>query len=71
MKIWVLTRAINDYNQDGDYYVTAWPSKPTHQQLNGAGVPYKNMNHVEAGGGPAGIEEEWYYLAQEDIGEPT
>ena len=31
--MWIVTRAINDYNQDGDYFVAAFINKPTFQDL--------------------------------------
>lgn len=36
MAIWVLTRAINEYCKDGEYFVEAWDAKPTEEQLKTA-----------------------------------
>ena len=36
MAIWVLTRAINEYGQEGEYFVDAWDAKPTEEQLKKA-----------------------------------
>lgn len=62
--LWVLTREINDHNQDGEYFVAAWRERPDHHQLHAAGVPFKIMNWVENGGGRKKYEEEWFYLVE-------
>lgn len=31
--IYVLTRSINQYDQDGDYFVHAWTHKPSMEEL--------------------------------------
>ena len=31
--IWVLTNAVSDYNQYGDYLIAVFTSKPTYEQL--------------------------------------
>lgn len=33
MNLWILTFSINEYNQEGAYFLTAWTSKPTFQIL--------------------------------------
>lgn len=33
MTIYVLTREINDYNQDGEYFVHAWDHPPSETEL--------------------------------------
>ena len=63
--MWILTRTINEYNQDGEYFVSAFTNKPTFQEL-------KNILFFESddticrliamGGGRKDIEPEWYYL---------
>ena len=62
--IWVLTEEYNDYDQHGEYFVHAWNSKPTGDQLReviGHGGD-KFINHVLAGGGREQYENSWYYL---------
>jgi hypothetical protein len=63
--IWVLTREINQYNQDGEYFVGAWRKKPTHQQLTEVGVPQDRLSMVLEGGGRVYPEEEWFYLKEQ------
>lgn len=60
--MWILTREINEYDQDGAYFVAAWLNKPHHLQLHDVGVPYKYMNHVMNGGGRKKTENEWHNL---------
>lgn len=71
--IWVLTRSINDYNQDGEYFEMAWDHKPSLQELanqlvgRGEGDVMQAVSlllHIEAGGGRQGFEDTWYHLRQ-------
>lgn len=39
MQVYVLTRDINEYNQDGEYFVKVFAEKPSKQQLLDVGVP--------------------------------
>lgn len=34
MKVWVLTRVCNDYNQYGEYFEACFKEKPSPKQLN-------------------------------------
>ena len=67
-KVWVVTREINEYNQDGEYFVAAFKSKPTFQQLkkllNGDDV---TIDKLTRGGGRQGTEYEWYNLLEEEL----
>lgn len=64
MSIWILTRAINEYDQDGEYFVDAWDKKPTHQMLTLSGVPQNRLRHVLNGGGRVEFEYEWFFLRE-------
>ncbi len=64
MSIWILTRAINEYDQDGEYFVDAWDKKPTHQTLTLSGVPQNRLRHVLNGGGRVEFEYEWFFLRE-------
>ena len=64
--LWVLTREINDYHQDGAYYVKAYRDKPTHRELTEQGVPRDRLHHVLSGGGRVKYEEEWFWLTEEE-----
>lgn len=67
--IWVLTEEHNAYDQFGEYFVHAWNSKPTGDQLReviGIHGGDKFINHVLAGGGREKYEDSWYYLRCQD-----
>jgi hypothetical protein len=71
--IWVLTREINQYDQDGEYFVAAFNRKPAVDDLLSA-LGWSNLqesldcaNHILAGGGRQGTEEEWFHLRQHII----
>jgi len=63
--IWILTREINQYDQDGEYFVGAWNQKPMHQMLTELGVPQNRLRKVLDGGGRVYPEEEWFYLKEQ------
>jgi hypothetical protein len=75
--VWILTREINAYDQDGEYYVKAWINKPTEQDIKTiftqeCGYYYWDngkisslVQHVLSGGGRREYETEWYYLREE------
>lgn len=50
-EVWVLTREVNEYNQEGEYFVAVFPKKPTAQQLIENLVPEEDVDHVLNGGG--------------------
>ena len=77
MKAWVLTREINEYDQDGEYFVAVFISKPSildiAKTLEWKGVKTigdlntvdkKFIDHILAGGGRRDIEDEWYHLRE-------
>ena len=68
--VWVLTRSINDYNQDGEYFEAAFAQKPTLERLakhfGGGGVAF--LKHVRNGGGRREYENEWYDLSEVELG---
>ena len=69
--MWVITRAINDYNQDGDYLMAVFYEKPNEEQLKRV---LKNddthfLGHMLEGGGRISLEHEWYYLTEIKSGE--
>jgi hypothetical protein len=67
MKVWNLTREINEYDQDGEYYVKTFIEKPTCEMLLSLDVPKYLINHVLNGGGRQEFEDEWFYLREIDI----
>ena len=63
MQIWILTREINAYDQDGEYFVSAFSQKPTADQIEKiCGYNELGAKHVLNGGGRRGTEDEWYNL---------
>ena len=68
--IWIITRSINDYNQDGDYFHSAFINKPTKEELIKL-FPNEDDKFIDwllKGGGRMGTEDEWFYLEQIEIG---
>ncbi len=66
--MWILTREINEYNQDGAYFVFAFQNKPTIQELKDV-LKIENDTTIEwimQGGGRQCLEDEWYYLFEMD-----
>jgi len=69
--MWVITRAINQYDQDGDYLVSVFENKPTFQDLSKL-LPYESavtIGKLTRGGGRQKYEGEWYYLSELKNGE--
>lgn len=70
--IWLLTREVNEYGQEGEYFVAAFSEHPTKEQLYAAGVPNWDfgtggyLEHVRRGGGRARNEDEWFNLTEYD-----
>lgn len=67
--MWIITRAINQYNQEGDYFETAYENKPTLEDLVKFFGDEELANHVLNGGGRRGFEYEWYFLTEIKSGE--
>jgi hypothetical protein len=66
--VWILTYAINEYNQeDDDYFLAVFPKKPTHQQLTKLGIEQNQLHHVLNGGGRKKVEHKWYYLNEHKL----
>jgi hypothetical protein len=62
-KIFVLTRAINQYDQEGDYLVAVFKKLPTEQELiNLIGCSKEYACHILTTGGRKDKEYEWFYL---------
>lgn len=79
--VWVLTREINAYEQDGEYFVAVWEKKPSLEQLahhfghvqgGQSGNVMKALAflmHIEKGGGRQAVEGEWFNLRHVPFGE--
>lgn len=69
--IWVVTRGINEYDQDGNYFVAGYAQKPTFADLRKL-LPHSSdatIGKLTRGGGREGTEYEWYFLAKVRVGE--
>lgn len=64
--MWVITFAINAYDQEGDYFERVFDKKPTVKDLDKLGYDGK---HLINGGGRKGNEGIWYYLTEIKSGE--
>lgn len=63
LRVWVLTREINQYDQDGAYYMAVFANKPTVEQLKKHKLSDEEAKHVlRTGGGRLRVEYEWYFL---------
>lgn len=79
MKVWVLTREENAYDQFGEYFVEVFGSVPTVEQLrtaiNGRDdfqsfISDDNLayyTHIQSGGGRRDREDTWYNLVETDL----
>ena len=65
MTVWILTREVNDYDQEGEYFLAAFHGeKPSVESLRGVGVPRKACAHVRRKGGRVKDENEWFFLRE-------
>ena len=76
--VWVLTREINQYDQDGEYFVAVFSAKPTtllladtfsalnvdcgETNISGALAFYERL--AGGGGRSAEMENEWFHLRE-------
>ena len=64
--MWIITFAVNAYDQEGDYFDRAFDKKPTVEELNKLGY---DGEHLINGGGRKGVEHTWYFLTEIKSGE--
>lgn len=63
--VFVLTREINQYDQDGEYFVAVFVKKPTREQLLAHGVSEQCVEHtLMFGGRSTGREDEWFNIRE-------
>lgn len=68
MKVFVLTREINQYDQDGEYFVAAFAQWPTREQLIAHGVSERYVDHtLQFGGRSAEMEDEWFNIEEVEL----
>lgn len=68
MKIYILTKEYNAYDQYGEYYVKVFKefTSPTElAECMGCGVEY--VDHMYHGGGRQGSEHVWFNIHEEII----
>lgn len=65
--IWVLTTEYNEYDQYGEYFVTAFKDKPTAAQLIEHTQGYRYINALEKNLGRQGTEYQWFNLREEAL----
>lgn len=65
MKVWVLTREINQYDQDGEYFECVFAEYPSEGPLLRAGVSQDNAEYLANGGnGRIKVQDEWWNLTE-------
>ena len=64
--LWVITFAVNAYDQECDYLERVFSTKPTIEDLNSLGY---DGDHLINGGGRERDEHLWYYLTEIKSGE--
>lgn len=65
--VWILTREINEYDQDGRYFEAVFARKPSLSQLRSVGVPEHLCGHVRNGGGRVDAEHRWFFLQEHEL----
>lgn len=69
--MWVVTREINQYDQDGHYLVCVFENKPNFQDLKKVLSDESDVTigKLTRGGGRQKYEDEWFYLTELKSGE--
>ena len=63
--MWIITKCVNEYDQEGDYLVTVFNKRPSVNEITLAvGCDEKYANHIRENGGRVGYEHDWYYLTE-------
>lgn len=68
--MWVVTREINEYDQDGSYFVAVFQHKPTFADLKSL-LPNETdttVGKLTKGGGRQGNENVWFNLLPVESG---
>lgn len=65
-KLWVITREINEYHQDGDYLVAVFHTQPDFNDLSKLlpNQPSMVIDRLTRGGGREHDEGEWFNLME-------
>lgn len=67
--MWILTCEVNEYNQEGEYFVAAFLDKPSKDALRYVLKWYGDatdslLDHVLEGGGRIDSENLWFFLRE-------
>lgn len=64
MTVWILTREINQYDQDGEYFEYVFREKPSILKLKALypDLSDEYLLHIINKGGRANFEDTWYHL---------
>ena len=63
--VWILTYEVNEYDQEGEYFLEVFGNKPTEEQLRGMLPNDVDVQHVLNGGGRVLYEYKWFHLRKE------
>ena len=69
--LWIVTREINQYDQDGEYFVAAFDHKPDFKELQIL-LPDQSdvtIGKLTRGGGRQNSEDEWFLLFEVKSGQ--
>ncbi len=67
---WIVTREINEYDQDGEYFVGVFDNKPSFIDLKKM-LLYENdvtIGKLTRGGGRQNTENVWFNLIEVEVG---
>ena len=68
--MWIVTSEYNQYDQEGEYFVAAYLTKPTFAQLKELiGGDATTVGKLTRGGGRQKTEHQWYNLHEVREGE--
>ena len=68
-KMFIVVREINEYNQEGAYFVAAYAKRPGFKQLKELlGESDEVCGRLTRGGGRKGREEVWWSLVEVEDG---
>lgn len=69
MNVYVLTREINEYNQEGEYFEGVFSQFPTREQLLDAGVHSSCVDRVLSGenGQSTRYESVWWNIRKVEV----
>ena len=67
MRVWIITEEHNDYDQHGEYFIAAYPTKPTITDIvQKLKVSAAAAQHITAGGGRIREAQVWWHLREFD-----